>query len=64
MYLYRGDIHIIPLEQDDDKDLSVMEALEQVRQQPHKTRASQEIQNSIHSRIEGWENILMIWVNF
>ncbi|KAJ9592776.1 hypothetical protein L9F63_015554 [Diploptera punctata] len=56
VYLYQGVVHIVPLEQGDDKTrlLSVAEAVGRIRQEPHKTRASQEIQNAIQSRIEGY----------
>ncbi|XP_069701483.1 protein ecdysoneless [Periplaneta americana] len=56
VYLYQGAIHIVPLEQGSNKNigLSVTDAVAQVRQHPQKTRASQEIQDAIKARIQGY----------
>ncbi|PSN41240.1 hypothetical protein C0J52_13435 [Blattella germanica] len=54
VYLFQGAVHIVPLEGEAQEDIiSMSEAIEQVRSQPHKTKASQEIQNTIQAKIEG-----------
>ncbi|XP_023015143.2 ecdysoneless cell cycle regulator [Leptinotarsa decemlineata] len=54
VYLYDGDIHLIPNETSEDTELSVTSALSVIREDPTKTLASPDIQNCIKNKISGY----------
>ncbi|CAH1398496.1 unnamed protein product [Nezara viridula] len=53
VYIYRGEIHIVPPRREREQ-ISLIQALATIRANPDKTRASQEIQDSIKSRLRGY----------
>ncbi|XP_050532620.1 protein ecdysoneless [Daktulosphaira vitifoliae] len=54
VYISNGDVHIIPLSNENKKSIAVIQALEQISRYPTATIANSEVNSSISSRIHGY----------
>ncbi|CAH0547417.1 unnamed protein product [Brassicogethes aeneus] len=54
VYLYESNVHIIPMDSEEEKELTVSSALSKLFKNPTETKASQDIQNTFNNKLKGY----------